>query len=393
MDIHIQTILVFLLIIIVGYISGNYTVVEENRLVLRRGERRFLTPSVYVIIILITLLSGLRFDLGTDYLGYLDDYTSGVEAAGRGHEFLFHYISKIFYDLKIHPVIYFGLWAFIQITLFLYAFKDYKKVYPYLILFLILNGTYDSWMNGIRQEIASCIWLCSLIAIEKRKFWLYFVFLIVEYCFHRSSVFLILMYPFLTRYKSIFDKIPVQIVFLVIAFAIRFFLGSSLSSLDRLLSLYTTYLGGDAGLYEHYDASSIATQIQNRTVGTGMAYIFKFLIYLSIILQSDKIKSFFNSDRFNVFYVLFFLGVLFEYMFPDGAINLRRPFMYFTVFLTIMLAFYLYYLRKKKNFILLFVVVVGYFGLFFINRWKAPLDVHMMFNFYFQSNIINYYGW
>ncbi len=391
MDIHIQTLLIFLFIIAVGIVYGSIAVVEDNKYCSRKLDRKFLTKSVIIIILVITLLSGFRYDLGTDYLSYHDDYVFGIEAYGRGHEFLFHHISRIFYNLHVHPVAYFSLWAFIQITLFLYAFKDYKKVYPYLIMFLILNGTYDSWMNGIRQEIASCIWLCSIIAIEKRKIYLYLVFLIVEYCFHRSSVFLILMYPFLTRYKFVFDKISVQLILFFAALAIRQVLGEYLSSLDSLMTFYASSMGGNASLYEHYDSYEILDQMRNRVAGTGLAYMFKGIIYFTIIIQCDKIKKFYNSERFNDFYVLFFLGVLFEYMIPDGAINLRRPFMYFTVFLTIMLAFYLYYLRKKGLTILFAIVIVGYLGLFVLNRLQAPLNVHMMFNLYFQSN--HYYGW
>jgi len=392
-SIRLQTIIVFVLLMTILPLLGKKAETKDrNILKKRKKEKPFWNQEVVWIIAIFTILSGLRYDLGTDYLGYLRDYTTGVEAAGRGHEFLFHQISKIFYDFKISPIIYFGLWAFIQIFFFLLAFKDDRFIYPFLLFFLFSNGTYDNWMNGIRQDLAACIWIYSVRFIERNNLKAYLLFAVIAYFFHRSSIFLVIFYPLLRNGKDYFESILLQISLFVGAIVLKQFVGSYLTMIDSVFSFYTGIMGGEDYLYEHYTAEEALSQInEHNGGGTGLAVIFKGCIYMLIMAYSKKMKAFYNSKWFVIIYTFFFIGAFFEYLIPDGAINLRRPFRYFVYFLTIMLAYFVNYLFKNrklnKNYSpIADIVIIGFIGLFFLNRITCSLDEHMMFQFIFQVN-------
>ena len=73
-----------------------------------------------IIILIFTIVFGLRYNVGVDYQNYkeLDD-TNNFERL----EFLFRGISNLFVKCNIHVVWYFTLWVFLQIFFLIKAFE------------------------------------------------------------------------------------------------------------------------------------------------------------------------------------------------------------------------------------------------------------------------------
>src|SRR5699024_9748608 len=202
--------------------------------------RSFWHIELLLPILAFAVIFGLRFDVGTDYLSYLNGYI-GQFAVGKG-EVLFTGFTHLFQNIGVHYTIYFGVIALIQAFFFFYAFKREQFILPFLVFFLFMNGSYMFWMNGVRQAIALCIWVYALNYIEKRDPWKYFLWCLVAIGFHWSAIELLIFYPLLRKGKDYFTNISLQLALLVAAFVIQQIFMSLMDYLVPLLQFYQSII-------------------------------------------------------------------------------------------------------------------------------------------------------
>ena len=135
--------------------------------------------------------------------------------------------------------------------------------------------------------------------------------------------------------------------------------------------------------------------------GTGLVYLFRIILNVTIILYSKRLKLFYNSKRFNIIYFFFFIGLLTMYVFPVGFISLTRPFRYFYIFPSIMYAFFLYYLFKTKlrdtqrgsfHAIIYYGMIFIFLGVFYLSIITSNEDASFWYQFYFDQNLYGYPG-
>ena len=389
----IQSILVYTLIILVMFLFAN---IAKRKAVYQTGQygelvqkRSFWSFEIVFMLLFFALMFGMRYDVGTDHLGYLFSYIEGSVGEDLRMEPLFRWISKICYYLNIHPIIYFAIWAFIQITFFLLAFKNERYLFPLLITFLFFNLSFTFWMNGIRQALAMCIWLYSITFIVEKKFWHYIIWGIIAFLFHRSALILFVFYPLLRNGKDYFKSIPLQLILFASVFIIKNVFEVFILQLEPIIEQFKTILGGEDNLYAAYTMDNMFEEFNNEVEGTGLAYMFRILVWVIIILYSRKLKSYYNSKKFNIIYFFFFFSLLSFYIFPDGIVVLRRPFSYFPVFQTIMLAYFVYYLFRSNSFrfnrLLAYALIIAFIGIFYLNMLGATERSSILFQFYFQK--------
>lgn len=389
----LQSILVYTFIILVMLLFAN---IAKRKAVYQTGQygelvqkRSFWSFEIVFMLLFFALMFGMRYDVGADHLGYLFSYIEGSVGENLKIEPLFRWISKICYDLNIHPVIYFAIWAFIQITFFLLAFKNERYLFPLLITFLFFDFSFRFWMNGIRQALAMCIWLYSITFIVEKKFWHYIIWGIIAFLFHRSALILFVFYPLLRNGKDYFKSIPLQLILFASVFIIKNVFEVFILQLKPIIEQFQTILGGKDDLYRSYTMDNMLEDLNNEVEGTGLAYMFRILVWVIIILYSRKLKSYYNSKKFNIIYFFFFFSLLSFYIFPNGIVVLRRPFSYFSVFQTIMLAYFVYYLFRKNSFrfnrLLAYALIIAFIGVFYLNMLGATERRSILFQFYFQK--------
>lgn len=375
-------IILVMLLLAIGVKKRSMSCVNFSKCIVDRGK--FWYPEVIFLILFFSLMFGMRYNVGTDHLSYLYAYLNDSVEVSR-FEPLFRWITNYCVHLSIHPVIYFSIWAFVQITFFLLAFKNELYLLPLLIFFLFFNGEYFFWMNGIRQALAMCIWVYSIKYIYTKKIWRYILWCGVAFLFHKSAIILILLYPILKEGKGVFKNIPLQLILFVSVIVIRNMFEPFILNFVNLIEAFKTLLGG----YESYTMDAMLEETKGEVEGTGLAFIFKTIVWIMIVLYSNRIKSFYNSKKINIFYFLFFIGILFEYAIPSGAVALTRPFRYLYVFKTVMLAYFVYYLLQDKthkyNKLLAYLIIVAFIGIFYLNQINLPEDNCSWFRFYFQE--------
>lgn len=340
--------------------------------------------QILIPVILFSVVFGMRYDVGTDHLTYLYKYVNEIKT--ERYEPLFGLLTEICQKLDLHYAVYFSILAFIQVFFFYYTFKDERYLFPFLIFFFFTTEAWMPWMNIIRQSVATCIWIYSLKFIEKNKVWKYTLYVFIAFCFHRSAIILLLFYPILKSGRDYFKSIPLQFFLLAIVFIVNKYFSNIVLNLESLVKVYSSILGSSS-YSDSYDTDKLLENFTENE-GTGLAFSFKLLVNLVVVLYSDKLKRFYNTKRFNIIYFFFFIGLLTLYVFPPGAISISRPFRFFYTFTMIMygyFGFFLYYTRKSKGrSVLLFMLIIAFLAMFYLSQITATEDSHKWYQFYFQ---------
>lgn len=319
------------------------------------------------------IVFGMRWNVGQDNLSYLDIY---INNDTEGKEFLFKFINDSLYNAKIHYSFYFGLYAFIQCILVFYTLKNQSYIWPFLVLALFGGHFFLDWMNGMRQEMASCIMLFGTNFIIKKKFYKYLICVIVAMGFHLSSVIFIFLYPIFVNCKNLCPKRFLQFVIYILCACI------ALKKIDVVAKIFPAIeLLNSIDEISHYGVYN-EDVLQKYSDITIIGYLFYILCFINLIVISyyNKLKKWFDSKRFTLYYNLYYWGIIFETLVASNMV-LTRPFRYFRIYKLIIIAYLLYYLFRHRStmnsmgFVCVFLSLIA--GVILVSfTWP--------FNFYFE---------
>ena len=209
----LQSIIVYTLFAWLMFFNAKLAIYERPKII--TGTKPWRLPCHYCVCVFIFILvSGIRWDVGVDYMSYLEDYLamqngSFVERV-RGIEPGYLFISQLCAKLGFHYSVYFAVLAFFEIYFVLLAFRNDRKIVPILLVLVVMGGYYFSWMNGIRQNIVACSFVFACKYIVDRNWKAYFIWVAVAYTMHTSALLLVPFY-FLIFDKTIWNKTWVNI--------------------------------------------------------------------------------------------------------------------------------------------------------------------------------------
>ncbi|MDE6021225.1 MAG: EpsG family protein [Ruminococcus sp.] len=335
--------------------------------------------SLILLSLIFSFVFGMRWEFGTDYPTYLRIFIQNDTDTYQS-EWLFKLLNDTLYTFRIHYWVYFGIAAFIQIFLLFYTLRKEAYLWVFLILSLFGGLFFFDWMNGMRQELASCIMLFGTNFIIKKNPLKYLLCIIIAAGFHISAFLFLGVYPILYRGKSLVPGIKIQLLILSVCAVITLIVGDFLSRLFPVLELLQQ-MEGEGGYASKYNENVLQRFSDETNIGI-MFYIF-FVINSIIIYYSPKIKEYFSGRRIVIYYNMYFWGMIFETLLASNMV-LVRPFRYFRIYKLIMIAYLLYYLYKHPSLltttllisiIAILVVCVG------IKVYTTP------FNFFFDVAI------
>ncbi len=325
----------------------------------------FLQPEVLVIIVSFTFVFGCRYGVGVDYFHYLNAYENNTD---ERFEFLFKTISDFLRNNNLHYAVFFSVWAFLQITLLYYAFRNQRFLFPLLAFFLIIGYSYMSWMNIIRQELAAGVFLVSLKYLNEKKLLKYLLCVLVAYGFHRSSIVLVVFYPLFLWKTDLFRRINTQLVLYVIALIISLLFSTWIvETIERPFEIFTDFFGYENYSYSFLESESLNSRSQFQT-NTGFGIYITVFKTIPIILLSRRMKDYYNSSFFEIVYSLWFIRIISAFLVGDSII-LNRPFAFLSNFNMIIYSYFVYYCFKSRKqllsifgiaYMLVFVVVFFY---------------------------------
>lgn len=340
-------------------------------------NKTYPVPYLLIPCFLFALIFGCRFNVGVDYHMYYLDYLYNYSPRDLEAGFLF--IKETFQNNNLHFALYFGFIAFIQIFFFMIAFRKKAYLYPFILLVLFLSCIELGWMNGIRQSIATCIFVYATTFIIEKKTLKYVLAILLAMQFHNSAIILLPVY-FITLLPILKNKWISIGIFITALFVNTL----PVERFDVLFTQAANLLGyGDA-----YDSENALIELENS--GSGLGRLVLNTIFLVIILYSNKLKEFFNNDErwFNIIYNLYIIGMFGNIAF-NKCVMLLRPFGYFRVFWAIVAGCLIYYFTKRRttqNYLVM-LFMIGLMSLTFFANMLNGKSNYMEFHFFWESLI------
>lgn len=177
-------------------------------------QRTDFSNNIYVYSFLILFLfSGLRYDVGVDYLSYLELFNDSSVLNENIKEPGF---AGLFYIFKRIGVSFFVVNILLSFVIIFFAFKYIRKYSPLIFLSLLIfystGQYYFNTFNAVRQAIAIYVFWCSLDLIKNKKVVAYFFcILFISLFFHMSAILLFPLYFVVRRQYGIGIKIATLI--------------------------------------------------------------------------------------------------------------------------------------------------------------------------------------
>lgn len=263
--------------------------------------RNLLDFSPYLILIIIT---GFRYNVGTDYQGYVNNYYYLMNADIPRIELSFRLIAKVAHLLGLNQQFVFLTYSIIT-YLFIYLgvrYFDQNAKYRHYIMIFISTFFLFNIFNTIRQMAAAAICFYALKFLVEKKFYKYFVLILFATFFHRSAIICILLhYALKINIKYLTIGLVISPIFLFTDFA-NHLIRLALSFTEN--SVYSVYLNnynyriaisGGTGLLLFYLISIFFVITINRSnYNYREKYIIKmFILYttLTFITLSSVIAT------------------------------------------------------------------------------------------------------
>lgn len=277
--------------------------------------------AIVVPILFISILLGLRYEVGVDYPIYRQIYEYGISAdieeslQHREIEWLYVIICSLLHKLGAPYYMMFVVMAIIPMTFYFQFIKRYPRLIFIATYFLLATGVLFWYMNIMRQGIAFFILLYACQYIAKRKFISYIILIVIATGFHTSSLLFLPAYFLYYCRRPILKRSVAIILYLICWFASGKLLEFLLSIIDISILHGTSYL--------KY-ANVISTW--EMVGGTGLGIISLHLVDLSLIVCSSLIIKSNKYVRADIFYNLFLLGTYFWSIAGRNMVLSRIPF-------------------------------------------------------------------
>ena len=316
---------------------------------------------------LLICMAAFRDRIGTDYGQYARSYAYEYRE-WRWADFswsdepgirILTWISVRIYD---DPVTLMALAALITIGLFMKVYEKYSTFFALSVLFFVLVGAWHGAFNGVRQYLAAAIVVAGHHLILDRKFVRYLLLVAVAALFHISAWVLILLY-FVPRRKMT----PVATIVLI---SVSLFAANGYELAGSVISAI-----GDG------DPTSTAYFTRNLH---PLRIALAFVPYVAYLFFSDK-ERLSERSQFHINIALLY-GAMYAAVW--GSAHLARFAIYLAPFVALAVPAVLDAPPKRTRPILMLVLIVVYFGFWYIEVSGSPELNPYRWNFGTSQNML-----
>ena len=313
-------------------------------------------PSfLFLLYLALVLISGLRYEVGFDYKGYVEIFDSIRFNDYNRVEIGFYYLNLLFSNQKNGFISVQICMAAATYLFLIAAFCRYNKNIRYSIFFLFAFQLIFQINNQERQGLAMAIFFYALHFLETNKKIKYVVYILLASLFHTSAL-ILLLFIFYNRYP------PTKIWRLLMVIS---FICSALGVFNNLASKLLNVILSNVPQYQVYLTYDGAKYTEVSDVHGASAVIiclFWVIVAFFISLKADRYVV--NKKLLNIYY----LGISLYPIFISFHL-LERIFYYF-IFLNVILASEICSRSKNYKYILFFL---GYFVfiVFCLKNWGS----------------------
>jgi len=328
-----------LLTTLFGFTRASYLLSLSAKDLNRRGKNIF----YYAAILLISVVVGFRFNVGVDWLGYVQHFNAldynikSMTFVSQPFEVGYYYLSVFCVKTGLG---YTGLFFIIALLSWYLIFKSVDiKFLPLLIVFLFFDEQFFWSMNGVRQFTAISFFLLALREANLGSKKAAYSYIILGFLFHKS---ILLMIPFL--FFPI-HKLYNRNIFILIYLCSLFFLNNV--DLFSRLDFYLSTLSGNNYALDQYSRYSTSGKFMLAEVDYGLGFYFKICLNFLLIWFSKYVIEKYSESK--IYFVLFFIGaIIFNLFFGSQLIG--RVNTYLVILRCFVLSFTVFYLIRDKRY-------------------------------------------
>lgn len=315
--------------------------------------------SYVVPVLILTIVLGMRYNVGVDYLRYEEIYDT--QSFQSSHvEPLYAFLSSVLFKLNMP---YYVLTCIINCFCFILFFKTFD-LFPGLrawgFIFLLITGTLFVFLNTQRQAITFFLCLYSIRFIQTKSFAKYLLLILVASGFHYTSILLLPLYFIANVKKCILDKI----LWRLCLFIFCFLFSNHIKDL-----IFRIVIAFAPSKYAGYGKRILNWEI-NLGSGNGMLLLhfmdFLTIIILNIVNKQQAIKNNILIAVQRIWLIGTYLDIVFE-----GNMLLSRIPICMTAFKIIVLAYisnhvFTTYKKQKGNFVIFVLILVILYVVYFV---------------------------
>ena len=326
----------------------------------KKSYNLFLNPLTIIPILVFTIVIGLRYNVGIDYLGYKKQYDIFLNPNVRDidiyFEFAYLWLFKVLAFLKFSYVWPFIVTAFIQIYCIYLQSRRNLFLLPYIIFFYFVSTNFMYSLNIMRQIIALNILFFGTKFILDKKIISWITCCFLASLFHITAFVGLLFYFF---NKDIFKSKYLSILLIPLIY----FLGQFVfkNNLNLLLDKFLPYV------MPEYNSDSLLSQDRGYVIRNHFSFFDMFITISNIffIYNYQRCSKVYQKYGFILYFNLSILGTL---LFPIVADNilLDRINYYFYGFRFITFSFYAHYFLKIQKRIFEKLIIIGFIILMFM---------------------------
>lgn len=177
------------------------------------GSRRKLITPIISAILIPTIVGGLRYKVGVDYVSYMSKLMVAPEKGFLEFSNYYGGMEPALWLFGQLPwQIFFFATSFLTILFFYLGFKNFESKHIGICMFLVMLVIFPQALGGVRQGVAMAICFYAFSFIPKRRFLTFAAVVLCAALFHYSSLVMLLMAPL---YYLIVLKPETEVKFLV----------------------------------------------------------------------------------------------------------------------------------------------------------------------------------
>lgn len=304
---------------------------------------------VICALVLITLASLRGDSVGTDTLGYINDYFrldqySYQELLSRYRDNPGYYLlSKVFADLGFSVEFWFGFVEMVYISAVYSLISRFSKDKAFSFLMFLILGCYSFSLSGLKQTLAMGIALWAFVCLYNNKNIEYFLLIVLSFFFHKTSVVFLAAF-FLMKLKDS-KKLFILLTIAFLVFVVAY---------DQIARRSIIYYDN-----EHY--LSYLDESKSYSATTFIVYLTIFTFSLFFFPKYIKEKY----DEAKAVMVMSYLGLI-TLPLAFSIASAFRISLYFSVFLDLLLPNCLFYIKRARNRLVIKVMIIFILLIYFI---------------------------
>lgn len=301
-------------------------------------------------VIAFSLVLGLRYNVGIDYLNYYNTYVEQFNYVfSIRFEPGFNFLYRILYFLRAKPGILFIIIAFIQIVVFYRVFRDKIVLLPFAVFLLFVSCHIFGMLNTLRQSISVLFLLWSIEYIYREKLSKFFICFLMACCFHYSSfVFLPIVCLYWLRKPFFFDTPWFQLTVFIVCITFQSYIYNS------IIHLFITMMSE----ITNYSLPLIGGKYQVE-LGSGIGKIVNYIIVVFLVFMSGKLYKIFGIVYLQ-YYRVFYVGQIITII-AGLDMNLRRIGSCYKVASLVVLPYVCYYIFTRWKVLPVYYRLLGGF--------------------------------